>query len=408
VGKKAPGRLDPLGGGGTPGAAEAPGGAYAEADRRRLCEEILADGFVQSFVDFFYLTHRPDPNAEPTPMVDGGAGREIEVPPEEMLYVRDNLTQAENARRQGDTTTVYGAYSNLAQHFQKVKDPKTGVYFYEKCLEISRLTGDKRGEMAANNDLGLIYQGMNDVNSAIKFHERHLELATDGEVPSEENVAAKELIKVYKKVAGTKEGANDHEEAVQYYQKCLEAARLAQEKRSEGMACYRLGRAYIMMEEPLRAISFLEDYEAICKELRDLEGEGQACAAIASAYQMLTNDEKAVEYLDKCLSIASETENLMAQGEANCALGVIHNKRGQYDKAVDCFERNFEIARSSVSGGHGDTSLVDISRVYLGMAKGNAILNQYLHVINHDIKALLVWKTRGTLHTADGAGGGGK
>ena len=72
---------------------------------------------------------------------------------------------------------------------------------------------------------------------------------------------------MYKKVAGTKEGANDHEEAVRYYQKCLEAARLAQEKRSEGMACYRLGRAYIMMEEPLRAISFLEDYEAICKEV---------------------------------------------------------------------------------------------------------------------------------------------
>ena len=44
----------------------------------------------------------------------------------------------------------------VPQH--QVKDPKTGVYFYEKCLEISRLTGDKRGEMAANNDLGLIYQ----------------------------------------------------------------------------------------------------------------------------------------------------------------------------------------------------------------------------------------------------------
>mmetsp|Transcript_42196 Transcript_42196/g.112619 ORF Transcript_42196/g.112619 Transcript_42196/m.112619 type:complete len:102 (-) Transcript_42196:11-316(-) len=101
---------------------------------------------------------------------------------------------------------------------------------------------------------------MNDVNSAIKFHERHLELATDGEVPSEENVAAKELIKVYKKVAGTKEGANDHEEAVRYYQKCLEAARLAQEKRSEGMACYRLGGGNNIMGEAFRAILFLQKF----------------------------------------------------------------------------------------------------------------------------------------------------
>ena len=65
-------------------------------DRRRLCEEILRDGFVQSYVDFFYLTHRPDPT------VDAGeadAEREIEVPPEEMLYIRENLTQVRRAPR---------------------------------------------------------------------------------------------------------------------------------------------------------------------------------------------------------------------------------------------------------------------------------------------------------------------
>lgn len=30
-------------------------------DRRSICEEILAGGHVQTFVDFFYLTHRPGP-----------------------------------------------------------------------------------------------------------------------------------------------------------------------------------------------------------------------------------------------------------------------------------------------------------------------------------------------------------
>ena len=44
--------------------------------------------------------------------------------------------QAEAARRKGDTVTVYTAYSNLAQYFQNASDPKTGVYFYEKCLEV--------------------------------------------------------------------------------------------------------------------------------------------------------------------------------------------------------------------------------------------------------------------------------
>lgn len=30
-------------------------------DRRGICEEILMGGHVQTFVDFFYLTHRPGP-----------------------------------------------------------------------------------------------------------------------------------------------------------------------------------------------------------------------------------------------------------------------------------------------------------------------------------------------------------
>lgn len=37
-------------------------------DKRAICEQILARGHVQTFVDFFYLTHRPRPaQGEPPP-----------------------------------------------------------------------------------------------------------------------------------------------------------------------------------------------------------------------------------------------------------------------------------------------------------------------------------------------------
>ena len=65
-----------------------------------------------------------------------------------------------------------------------------------------------------------------------------------------------------------------------------------------------------------------------------------------------------------------------------------------HDKAVDYFERNFEIARTVASTGAAETSHVDVSRVYLGMARGNQMLNQYVNVINHDLRAILSWKTR--------------
>lgn len=50
--------------------------------------------------------------------------------------------------------------NSLAQYYQDMNDPKTGVYFHEKCLEISRLTTDRGGEMSANHRLGVAYEKM--------------------------------------------------------------------------------------------------------------------------------------------------------------------------------------------------------------------------------------------------------
>ena len=65
---------------------------------------------------------------------------EIVVPPKEMDFLSGTLIKAERARRKGNTEVVYEQYSNLAKHFLAKKDVKTGIYFYEKCLEIARLT----------------------------------------------------------------------------------------------------------------------------------------------------------------------------------------------------------------------------------------------------------------------------
>ena len=127
--------------------------------RQKLCIEILTGGYVQSYVDFFYLVHRPNP--QPTlSKPEAEASDEINVSREDMAFIKDNLCRAESARRQGETATVYECYSSLAEHFLDQDDSKTGIYFYEKCLEIARLTSDPLGEMRANHRLGLAYENL--------------------------------------------------------------------------------------------------------------------------------------------------------------------------------------------------------------------------------------------------------
>eukprot|EP00753_Platysulcus_tardus_P016453 PLAT5721.3.p1 GENE.PLAT5721.3~~PLAT5721.3.p1 ORF type:complete len:462 (+),score=182.55 PLAT5721.3:94-1479(+) len=356
-------------------------------DKQSLCVDILAEGYVQAYVDFFYLTHRPASG------VDGGEA-DLELPLEELMFLKENLTSAEVARRRGDTDGVYEHYNNLAQYFQGIGDSKTGIYFYEKCLEISRLSADMRGELEANHNLGLAHQALGDVSAAISFHERELEIALH--MASEADIVAcnKELVKVYRAHGEDLERANDLDAAVRFHEKCLEASRGARDWVSEGLANYRLGRAYVLMEDPDRALEYLNAYLTICEEMDDREGQGAACSALAAAYQTLGNTDKAISFLTRFLELAKETDNAAAQQEACNNLGVIHNRRGEFARAVEYFEQNFEIARSIVSAGGGDSRLVDRARVSLGMARGNAQLGAYLNVINYDLSSLLSWKNR--------------
>ena len=118
--------------------------------------------------------HRPDPNPDPNrPEL---ADAEIQVSPEDMTFIKEKLIAAEAARRQGDTNIVFDAYSSLARYFQDAQDSKTGIYFYEKCLEIAKLTSNLLGEIRANNNLGLAHARLNDVDTALGFHEKQYEL----------------------------------------------------------------------------------------------------------------------------------------------------------------------------------------------------------------------------------------
>jgi tetratricopeptide (TPR) repeat protein len=375
--------------------------------KQTLCTEILTSGNVQSFVDFFYLMHRPDPN--PDPNKPESADAEIEVSVETMQTVKDNLTSAEAARRAGNTEIVYSNYSELANSFQENNDAKTGIYFFEKCLEIARLTQDPAGEMRANHNLGLAYQRLNNMDMAITYHTHHRDLVQTGQsllddgaasaldqdiLDAELRAASYELNKMYKRKAEKLEATQKLNEEIALYELGLEAAKNTNDDATIGQANYRLGRSLILADDPSTALSFLELYRDSCIESNDREGQGQAFSALAAAHQKLERTDEAVSCLREYLKIAKDTDDLTAQAEACCNLGVIHNRKGEFSKAVHFFERNFEISRSIVASGKGTRRLVDNARVNLGMSRGNAQIGTYMNVISYDLSGLLLWKNR--------------
>ena len=350
-----PKQVSALAAGGAPAGAKAVDHVDEEkqnpaAQKQQICVDILTSGHVQSFVDFFYLMHRPEPNPDPNKPEDADA--EIEVPTEQMLMVRDNLTSAEAARREGDTSKVYANYSELARGYQESNDAKTGIYFFEKCLEIARLTNDVIGEMHANHDLGLAYQRLENIEMAIEYHSLHRELAVRnsegfangddnapdaGKLEGEIRTASHELNKMYRKKAEQLESQEKLGDAIELYRLGLTAAQDTADAETIGQANYRLGRALILVDDPKAAIDYLNVYLENSISNGNVAAQGQAYSALAAAHQALSSTEDAVSCLQQYLKIAKKTDNLTAQAEACCNLGVIHNRRGEYKKAVHFF-----------------------------------------------------------------------
>jgi len=306
--------------------------------------------------------------------------------------VKDQLSQAEVARRRGDTKAVYAAYEQLAELFSELADQRTSVYFWEKCAEISRLTADGEGEAKAMRALGVAHQALGDVTTAISYFEKLNNLAQTSGEKDKERLAATHLYAAYNLMAAEADGNGDLMLALAYREKGLTAANSSEERSMVSKAHFMLGQAHEKLAEMSHlneAVANYKPYLTLCEQAEDNEGQGAACFALARTYQRLENHSTSQQYLQRYLQLAEATGKPSSQAEACCALGVLYNQQGDYVNAVFFLERFFELARSM-----GDRVMLDKARAYLGIAKANSILPSYTKLVTTDLDALLAWKNK--------------
>jgi tetratricopeptide (TPR) repeat protein len=376
-----------------------------------LCQQLLVNGFVQSYVDFYHLTHRVDPN-----LVEERGESQIKISVDDMIFIRDQLVKAELSRRQGDTVSVYSAFNKLADFYVENHDWKTSFFFHEKCLEVAQLTNDSRGEMSANHSLGVIYQLMSDFEGARAFHEKHEEIAIAIDVFEEIARANVELYKVYLVLAERYESRGLNEEALVMYFRCLEAAKKSWDRAAEGEANGKVGNLLLNRGEAQQCVPYLKQQSQIAADLGQAEGRCRACSALALALDLLGQSDKALAELTLVHTISEQAGDTYLQAQACKSLGTLYSKMGQLDAAVDILQRHFNLLKTILyrsssektpaSGLNKKMSSakfpvvtskdVDLARAYIGISKGNLLVGAYIVSLQNDLPALLDWKLNRT------------
>lgn len=386
-----------------------------------FCQQLLIGGFVQSFVDFYHLTHRVDPNAG-----EGTVASKIETNVDSMIFIRDNLVSAEICRRQGNTTGVYVAYQRLADFYATSADWRTSIFFHEKCLEVSQLTTDIRAEMSANHELGCVYQKMNIFEVARKYHEKHEEKAAAVDVMEEISKANAELYKVYMVLAVRADNSNNFDEALEIYHKCLNASKKSWDKAGEGEASGRIGNLLLNAGHAERSIPYLMQQSQITADMGFAEGRCRACSSLAFAYDTLNKPDKALSELALVHSISEQAGDMLLQAHACRSLGTLYSKLGKLQEAVDILQRHFSLLKSlfhkkapSTSSNNNNNNNrtheqstpsssavavpvpvtvkdLDMARLYVGISKGNLFMGSYIVAVQSDLSTLLDWKLNRT------------
>lgn len=380
-------------------------GHLAEANTEEdFCQQLLVEGYVQSFVDFYHLTQRSDPN------VTDGVFKKISCTPEEMTFIRNNLVLAEISRRQGNIVGVYTAYNKLAGSYKKKRDWKTAIFFQEKCLEVAQLTTDMKAEMTANHTLGEVYQQMNSYEQARVCHERHEEIARAIDNADEIVSANVELHRVYLVLAQRMESAGDSDGALSMYEMCLGASIKCMDLAAQGEANGKIGNLLLRRGDPSAALPYLQQHSQISTDIGDTEARCRACSALAWALDSLGEDQQALAELSLVNSISEQAGDAYLQSQACRALGTLYSKVGQLKEAVNVLQRHFELLKaitSSQGGGDKDKNSGDntpsvtvedleLARVFVGISRGNLLMESYMHTIAFDMSALLDWKLNRT------------
>ncbi|KAI9997511.1 hypothetical protein PInf_001419 [Phytophthora infestans] len=375
--------------------------------KERICTQLLIDGYVQSYVDMFYLTHRSEPQfteggSAPTGMAKNGAFGVLEIA--EMEFLRDQLVAAEHCKRRGEIPDVMAAYDSLATYCTEKQDIKTMIFFFEKCLEIARLVKDQISEMRLLSQIGCGYHTAGDLEQARQYLELCVAIAKvvyehdDDEVLRGESY--EQLGKVYGDLALRHEQAQHFQEAIDLYKLCLDCAVKAHNPEAQAHSQFKLGTCYNALNEPAKGLPFLETNLAVARQIGDTEGEGNACAALATAHEKLGNQQLSIDFLNQYVAIATRAENIVNQADACARLGQIYTASQNFHRAREMHDKNYELIQA-VAARSGDRLQHNVSRVSVGAARANDKLETLLGLVKDDFHGLLAWKNTRTVPTTE-------
>ncbi|KAJ3082586.1 TPR-like protein [Rhizoclosmatium globosum] len=390
-----------------------------------ICLQLLTEGQIHSFIDFFNIVHTPyKPNQPPTPVSTYSL--------DELTTLKNLLTTSEIAIRNGERSEIYEAKKALGFFYKKLNMLDLSLAYLREAYECARtIHVNKQYEIEAAHNLGLVLASMGEAHEALKLYEQSRSLANEKGDVQAETLASKSLVAARILIAKDLEKNAQFKDAIVHYAQSIQIIeKSTPDEKMVNDLNYCLGNAHKEDGQIDVAVQFLDKYLTKCKDLNDPLSAGKAQLALASCYESSGNLQQATNYL-KLFIESTEQDPAQKQSLAQACnqIGVLYNKLGQFPEAVQYFDRHFalacEIAKEQQQQNDGRPSIVQSSQqssqtspptnstpsksmnvgaaqIQLGLSKANANMETFFNAVvqsginggikNPHFSALLSWK----------------
>uniref|UniRef100_A0AAQ4PVG7 Tetratricopeptide repeat protein 29 n=1 Tax=Gasterosteus aculeatus aculeatus TaxID=481459 RepID=A0AAQ4PVG7_GASAC len=149
---------------------------------------------------------------------------------------------------------------------------------------------------------------------------------------------------------------------------------LAEDKRSESEASYRLGLTYQSAGDHDQAKKFFNSCIQISDELQDADWLGKSYKAMAASLESQGYTHEGLQLLEKLVVISRGSGREHALADSLMCLGHVYFKKSQYTTACEYFLQAHEVL-SAV----GDVSLLQESQVSLAMSRSRLSERETCH-----------------------------
>lgn len=211
----------------------------------------------------------------------------------------------ENFQREGDFKNCFKTYENVARQFEAYVDYETASYFHKRCLDISNEFKYLEGQAQAFKGLGICEEKVYNKFEAKENLETALEKAVEGKIHKIELEVQKDLVRVYQLIAQDFQSEGNAEDALAYFNKCLEMTQKVKDTDKEAECYQNIANIYEDLGQMNEAISYLEKFLDISVQSNNNEKLQGAYKRLSEVESKNGNTSKAIEYLGKVLSLAN-------------------------------------------------------------------------------------------------------